>query len=196
MSGSPRVGVVVEGHGEVQAVPILVRRIALEIFGIHVDVQPPHRLARSKMCQPSELLRALSLQTARAGRDGGVLVVFDADDDEPAAVAQEVRDIAAQRDGRIGVAVAVKEFEAWFLAGLPSLTSHRDVRDDAAYAGDPQGRRNCKKQLELMMTSSYSETRHQPAFSSILNLELAQANAPSFRHLITAVGIVLGERSN
>lgn len=189
----PRIGSIVEGHGEVEAVPILIRRIALEIYGRPADAQRPHRLPRSKICTPSELQRALQLQVARAGLGGGVLVVFDADDDDPASVRDTVRAVAGHQPGRVGVAVAVKEFEAWFLAAIESLRSHRDVRDDASYGRDPEGRRNCKKELELLMNESYSETRHQSAFSALMDLSAARQRSASFDQLVTAVGVVMGE---
>jgi hypothetical protein len=187
-----RVGAIVEGHGEVQAVPILVRRIAHEIYEIPVDVNQPHRLPRPKICTPAELDRALRLQVAKAGPGGGVLVIFDSDEDDPETIVSEVQSVARVHGGQVAVAVAVKEFEAWFLAALPSLLGHRDVRDDAEYVRDPEGKRNCKKELELLMTESYSETRHQAAFAAIMDLSRARATSPSFERLVTAVGVTLG----
>jgi hypothetical protein len=191
VSQTRRVGAIVEGYGDVEAVPILVRRVALEIYGIPVDVQKPHRLARSKIGIAAELDRALQLHVARVGPDGGVLVVFDADDDDPIEVTSRVEAIAHERHGRVAVAVAVKEFEAWFLAALPSLVGHRALRNDAHYDRDPEGRRNCKKELELLMTESYSETRHQSAFSAVMDLAQARRRSPSFERFVAAVGSVL-----
>ena len=41
---------IVEGHGEVQAVPVLIRRVAAHVApGVNVDVPRPHRRSRSKL---------------------------------------------------------------------------------------------------------------------------------------------------
>lgn len=193
MSPVPRVAAIVEGHGEVKAAPVLIRRIAAEVYQAPVEVLPPHRLPRAKICMSAEIDRALRLQVARVGVSGGVLVLFDSDDDDPDQVVRDVEATTAPHHDRVAVAVAVKEYEAWFLAALPSLLGHRSVRDDAVYPHDPERRRDCKKQLELLMTESYSEVRHQPAFSAVLDLSLASTGSPSFGRLVTAVGKLLGQ---
>ena len=77
----PTVCCAVEGHGEVSALPVLVRRIAAELSQSGVVVPKPHRLPRGKMLKADGLWRAVQLQADRAGENGGVLVVTDADDD-------------------------------------------------------------------------------------------------------------------
>jgi hypothetical protein len=76
---------VVEGHGDRQAVPLLVRRIAAELCAVHdTEVQSPLRVPRDRLLKPGELERAVSFAATRVAPDGGVLIVIGADDDCPA----------------------------------------------------------------------------------------------------------------
>jgi len=184
---------VVEGHGEVEAVPILLRRIAGEIHG-RFDVATPksHRAKRSRIWQTDDWTRAVRMQSLRVTGSGGVLVVVDADDD---CAVEMSRKLAEHCDpARLEVAVAVREFEAWFLAGAESLRSHRLVRDDAEYEGDPETKSGAKEALESLMYEPYRETLHQAAFASLLDLAAAQ-RARSFRHLVDAVGRLIDASS-
>ncbi|WP_226345583.1 DUF4276 family protein [Agilicoccus flavus] len=52
---------------------------------------------------------------------------------------------------------------------------------DADDAEDAESPRNAKKQLEQVMTESYTETIHQPAFSAVMDLEAARSRSRSFR---------------
>jgi len=185
----PVVASIVEGHGEVEAVPELLRRIARERFGREIDCLKPHRVPRANIPRPGELGRALRLQVARAGGRGGVVVILDADDDDPARLRRDLQAIADDvAPGAAVVVVAVREFEAWFLAAVESLRSHRSVRDDATYPGDPESRRDAKGELQRLMTEPYGAVRHQVAFCAYLDLEEAARRSPSFASLIEAVG--------
>lgn len=179
---------IVEGYGEVYALRPLVQRIAGELFGDwSVDVTTPHRISRGRMLK-DEVVRAARLQMGRVATKGGVIVVLDSDDDCPVELASSIMDLIG--DDKVHVAVAVREFEAWFLAGIESLRDHRAVRGDAIFAGDPDVPRDAKGRLEAQMVEAYRETIHQPAFASILDLSLAQRSR-SFRHLVTSIGKTL-----
>src|SRR5437867_11128621 len=77
---------VVEGHGEVDALPVLVRRIAGELNGIwNVQCLPPIRRPRGKLIQGTdELEKAVELAALKCGSSGAVLVVLDSNSDCPA----------------------------------------------------------------------------------------------------------------
>lgn len=195
MSGAPVIASVVEGYGEVSAVPVLVRRIGREIFGVEVTCLTPHRLPRGRMEKESELGRALMLQGARVGTRGGVIILLDADDDDPAELAARLEGIAGSVAARTRVVVAVREYEAWFLAGIQSLRTHRSVSDDAEYEGDPEAKRDCKGALERLMTEPYGEVRHQVAFSSQLDVATTMEHSPSFRRFVSAVGDLINATS-
>lgn len=72
-----RVVAIVEGDGEVEAVPVLIRRIASEIA--HFDVTTvlrPIRVPRQRIVKPGELERYSRLAAHLGGDDGCPLVVW------------------------------------------------------------------------------------------------------------------------
>ncbi len=143
MPATRTVASVVEGHGDVKALPVLARRVAEAVGVFDLTIPQPHRCPRNEMIAlgPSagpDLVRVMRFQAARAGRAGVLLVVVDADDDEPAAVASVIVEVAAALPCPTIAVPATREYEAWFLAALESLQSHPLIRDDAEWAGDPR----------------------------------------------------------
>ena len=65
MTELPVIASVVEGYGEVAALPLLVRRVALEVFNVAaLEISKPHRVPRNQMT--SQILqRAVETQEAR-----------------------------------------------------------------------------------------------------------------------------------
>ena len=123
-----RVGAVVEGHGEVRALPILIRRICEthEVFDLHVE--HPYRLPRTQMLN-EKLGGAVRMQRIRVGDNGVVLVLLDADDDDPGEVRARITSILGREaEGTMVVAVAVREYEAWFLAAIESRSRSEERR--------------------------------------------------------------------
>lgn len=78
-----KVACIVEGHGEQEAVPLLVRRIAQEVH-IYPDVLRPMRVPASQLRKAGELERALEFAARKCGDGGAILIMLDADDDCPA----------------------------------------------------------------------------------------------------------------
>lgn len=68
-----------------------------------------------------------------------------------------------------------------------ALRQHDAVRSDAAWVDDPEKRRGAKEQLSKLMMTPYREVRHQPAFSSLIDLETTWRNSRSFRRLLSAL---------
>lgn len=88
MTESVTIASVVEGHGDVAALPILVRRVANECYDCYdVLIPKPHRVPRNQMVKGDFLRRAVAMQSVRVAQRGGVLVVADADDDCPVELA-------------------------------------------------------------------------------------------------------------
>src|SRR5262245_33188069 len=146
------------------------------------------------MLKDDLLYRSARLQSARVEDGGGVLVLADIDDD-PCAVelAASLRDKAGHV--KVEVVVAVREFEAWFLAGLESLRRHPAVRSDAAARVSPESPRDAKGVLSRVMTESYVETLHQPKFAAIVDLKQART-ARSFEHLVRCIGRIVVHSSS
>src|SRR5436309_14858239 len=118
---------IVEGDGDVDAVPIAIRRIIQSIdSGLILKIHPL-RVPRTKLVKPGELERSIELAARRAGRDGAIFVVLDSDDDCPATLGPELLDRArkVRSDLPISVVLAKREFEGWFLASSESLRGLR-----------------------------------------------------------------------
>jgi hypothetical protein len=81
-------GCVVEGHAEVKAVPVLLRRIVHQLLpGSPINVPEPVRVSRTRILRPQELERAVGLAALKAGSRGAVLVLLDSEDDCPMQLA-------------------------------------------------------------------------------------------------------------
>ena len=118
---------IVEGDGEVAALPILLRRVgAWQSPEKDFDVLPPIRVRRDRFLnREDEFRRMLLLAAAKCGESGWILVLLDADDDCPselgAQVLERARGIVPHR--RVSVVLAKREYEAWFLASAAHLAS-------------------------------------------------------------------------
>lgn len=179
---------IVEGDGEVAALPVLLRRLAAwRCPDEYVDVLTPIRVYKDRFLnKPDEFSRHLKLAAAKCGDDGWILVLLDADDDCPAqkgaAVLAQAQAVIPHR--RIAVVLANREYEAWFIAAAESLNGFRgfychlqDVRND------PEVPRNAKGWLGERMPGRYGETTDQPAFSQRFDMALAHERSRSFRKL-------------
>ncbi len=122
------VSCVVEGHGEREAVPALVRRIA-QRHNVVASVSQPIRVHRSKVVKEDELRRAVTLAAMRLAGRGGVLVLIDADDDCPAELGPKMLAwaVSTRSDIPVAVVLAKTEFEAWFLAAAASIAGRRGL---------------------------------------------------------------------
>ena len=183
---------IVEGHGDVAAVPVLLRRlvdVAKAWNEVRIDV--PIRCKRSQLVKEVELKKRVRLASRRKDC-GAILIIFDSDDDCPVELAAQVREWAVgEVDAMCEVVLAKREYEAWFLAAVESLRTHTSVMSDARSHPDPEAPRGAKDKLEAMMRISYSETTHQPAFSAIFCMAAAYARCRSFRKLISSFGSLM-----
>jgi hypothetical protein len=180
---------VVEGHGDVEAVPILLRRIVSEFIGrSDVDVLRPIRVPRSKLTKPAELLRAISLARLKAQHAGAdrhlVLVIFDADTDLACELAPSLLTYAEAKrpDVDIAIVLPVAEYETWFIAAAESLGDYLDVTQ-AEIPADPEAARAKKGWLIDHFRGRYTETVEQPALTAKMDLVKCRARSASFDKL-------------
>ena len=183
---------IVEGHGEVIAVPILLRRFAHEVFETYeFQVLQPFRLSKGKMTAGSHLENAATLARQKLEQfdgDHAILVIRDADDDCPGHDAPTLLEWVTPIVSPIPVSVvfAKAEYEAWFLAAVRSLCGYRGIADNATVPADPEAIRGAKEHLErhcMMLGATYSPTVDQPALTGRFSFDEAQQNCPSFDKL-------------
>lgn len=177
-----RIASIVEGDGEVVAVPVLLRRIAAE-FGCWVTATRPVRVPRGRILLAGVLESALDLAARQAGAGGAIFILLDANSDCPATLGPAIleRAVAARSDRAIRVVLAKMEFEAWFLAAASSLAGRRGLAADFAPPPDPERVRDAKGAVNAHMPSDrpYRPVRHQAALSATCDLQAARS-APSF----------------
>ena len=192
----PRIATIVEGHGDVEAVPILLRRIAGRISPeFALEVPRPIRVPRHRIVKPGELERAIELAVLRARPVGGILILLDADEDCPAELGPKLlqRAMESRPDQSVRVVLAKAEYEAWFLAAANSLAGHRRIDETAVPPPDPESIRDAKGWLSARMPpdQNYRATIHQAAFSTLFDLDTARA-ASSFNKMWRDVSSLLG----
>ncbi len=178
---------IVEGHGEVRAVPELIRRILADL---PVTVDRPIRVPRATLLRKNsrELERTVEFAARKVRPTGAVLLLLDADDDCPKHLAPRlVRRIrAVVSDVPVGIVLAKREYEAWFLAAAESIRGRRGLPGDLESPENPESIRDAKGWLATRMesTRSYSETTDQPALTALFDLEQAAGRSPSFDKLV------------
>ncbi len=189
---------IVEGDGEVRALPVLLRRLA-QALGIHDLVIPaPIRVHRDQFLRRTEEFERKLLLAAAKAQGGTVLVVLDADDDCPVTLAQDILARGQQfvQAASLHVVLPNREYEAWFLAAAESLAGKRGLRQDIAAPDQPDNIRNAKGWLsERIPGGRYHEVSDQAALTAQFDVELARIRSRSFRKLSESLGGVLGGES-
>jgi hypothetical protein len=185
---------IVEGHGEVTAAPVLLRRLLEHANCFGVSVGRPIRQTQPKFRREADVRAAVAL-ACKQPQCAAVLLLFDGEDDCPAELGAKVCAWAQSAAAPIPceVVIAYREYETWFLAAVESLRGHCHIRNDATAPADPETRRNAKGALETFMPSgaSYAETIHQARLSAVFNMAVAHRSNRSFRKLTKAVGDLL-----
>lgn len=179
-----KISCIVEGQGDVAAVPLLIRRIAAELYPeFAIDIPRPIRVHRNQVIEADALEQEVELASRRIGEQGAIFIILDSDDDCPAELGPALFHRASQVHNNLPVAVvlAKQEFEAWFLAAAESLRGRRGLKDDIHSPKNPEAIRDAKGWLSQQMGNSrrYRETRDQPALTALFDLEQAR-QADSF----------------
>jgi len=183
---------IVEGQGDVDAVPLLLRRLRDEAQAWGLEVAKPHRKPRKQLVK-KEFLQ-IAVQLAGLTPDcAGILILFDADDDCPKDLAPVLEGWAQEVAGGkpCVVVVANREYEAWFLAGIEALRGKAGILPEAASHPDPESPRDAKGELEKRMPygATYAPTADQAPLTAHLDLESAYRRCRSFRKLVSAFGV-------
>lgn len=182
---------IVEGDGDVQAVPVLVRRILQAHNRFDVEVLPPHK--RGEL--PKVKADFQRIFKVAAKEQAGILCVLDFDCAQCVDALKdeyELQQQAQQMNPLIAFAVCliVKEFESLFLWDeastrkvLPQLLKH------TVFPANPEDIRPAKEWLSKSQPSgfAYKPTAHQAKLAAAINLDLLRARSPSYQRLEAAV---------
>ncbi|HUN37488.1 MAG TPA: DUF4276 family protein [Trebonia sp.] len=195
-SGSLTIASIVEGEGERDALPVLLRRIAAEVGVKNLVMPKPQRERRGNITRGGGIEKAVSAAAARVQGAGGILVLIDADADCPARLGPDLlqRAKAAQPGARISVVLAMHEFEAWFLAALPSLAGRERFPKKLSQVRNPEFYQDCKGELERFLPNrqSYRPVPDQKPLASIFDMTMAREHAESFDKFYRDIAWLLG----
>lgn len=166
---------IVEGYGDFEAVPVLLRMINPEL-----KVSRPVRFPRTRLVIESELQRAVHIAKSNLtqGDAAMVLLVMDADEDCPAVLGPRLVRImeAVSRPFECYVSLAMREFESWIVGGIEEF--------DVAI---PDSTGSLKQRILALNEGRYQETIDQTRFTSKINIESLAAKSPSFSRLYRRV---------
>lgn len=193
---------IVEGRGDISAVPVLLRKLCHEAQAWNVRIAAPQLCRRSRLVKRCHFQKAIRVAGSKALPVAGsvtdclgILVLFDADDDCPTELAPKLGEWADDvADGRpCHVVMANREYEAWFLASIESLRGRRGIRENAPPFPEPEAPRDAKGRLKQRMDPGrrYSPPRDQASLTEGLDLASVYRGCRSFRKLVSAVGALL-----
>jgi hypothetical protein len=179
---------IVEGYGEVTALPVLLRRLReWKTPDEYIEILSPIRVSRDKFLnREEEFKRYLSLAANKCEESGWILVLVDADDDCPMELSRHILEKAQEYvpHRRVSAVAANREYEAWFIASADSLNGQRGFTYTATDAIEAEAPRDAKGWIRARMASHhYSEITDQPAFSQLMSLQQAYDRSRSFRKL-------------
>lgn len=186
----PKIVPIVEGDGDFQAVPILLRRVLAEQLHLYT-----WEVARPKKANSlSALRKRLSdyIQYAQMEPDcGAILILLDLDDGCPKEQAVQLVEQIKKEYLKYPVAVVLvhREYEAWFLASAESLRGVHNLQINLHPPESPETIRDAKGWLSEHMPGGmiYKETSHQPAMTTQMDFELVKSRSRSFRRLLHAL---------
>lgn len=184
---------IVEGHGEVEAIRILLSRIWTELLGgEYIDVIRPIRFPRSKLIRKEGLTRPLKLalinlaSAVESGEPAMVLILLYADRDPACALGPEILRYATEvrSDADLSCVLAVVEYETWFVAAADSLRDYLNLPPADEIPQAPEASRLGKGWIDgHFKGTKYSETVDQPKMTDAMNLSLCRERSPSFDKL-------------
>lgn len=181
MSHSYFIAPIVEGHGEVQAVPVLLRRLANEFApASQLNLNYPIRVKAGSMLNDGDYFRKhieLAARKAIQWPNSCVLILLDCEDSCPRELGPELlnRAKACRPDVTIFVVLAYREFETWFLAAAKSLRGVCGLPIDLEPPVDGEALRDAKGWLSKRMPHPYNEPDHQPKMTAVFAFEEAKA---------------------
>lgn len=190
-----RIECIVEGQGDKDALPEVVRRILREVAPhTNVSIGDPVRVSRSKLVRRNDLEGYVELLARRLRGGGAILVVIDADDDCPADLGPKLLGHAqgVRPNIPMSVVLANREFEAWYLAAIESLHGICGLKK-VHPPPDAEAIRDAKGWLSRNMHEyGYSPTIDQVQLARKFDLTAAR-RAPSFDKLYRDMQRIAGE---
>lgn len=185
---------IVEGKGDVEAMPTLCNRILHHLgaqtwFADKQAIRAPRgklvdatAKGPAKPCKATEVARFLAIAAAR--EPDAVLVLCDADDECPDAWATTMPALTHTRRPVASV-MAVREYESWLLWALDTATL------TAAKLPDPERVRDAKGAL-ARIDPNYQPSIHQLPRTRALDIKHVATRSRSFNKLVRELARLCG----
>ncbi len=180
---------IVEGHGEVAAVPVLLSRLQKITGDFSFQIAEPLRWHCSELADEEKLAQKVAI-ARRQNECAAIFIFFDSDDRCPKTLAPRLLDSARRAAAGVPceLAMAHREFESWFLAAFESIRGSLPFVPNAVAPNDPENRRDAKGTLTRLLPpgKSYSSAVDQASLARRFDLAIAYRSSRSFRHCADA----------
>lgn len=194
MTNNHHIVAIVEGHGEVAAVPGLLRRLLQERLQRY-DI---HRLRARRVNGKYDLLKNLEDYLEEVFNQGcaAILVLVDADEECPLEESARLVGRAAALNLNVPVAIvyANSEYETWFICSLSEdesegIRARLGIPASVIAPENAESIRGAKEWLINNMPGDmkYQETEDQENLTHHIDLNLTHGRSRSFRRLCHAV---------
>jgi hypothetical protein len=207
-----RLVLLVEGQGDVEAAPILLKRLLNEYGAFDAVFLDQHAFRvgeYSSVCKNEfAQWRRWLLAAARRPNLGGCLLLLDGDSrvkdhGQPFCamhaarrLAEEARKVGAGTLFSVAIVFACMEFESWLIAGAESLAGKqfpdgRQELPDSIEQLPPKPElapRDAKGWFQNLLKTGYKPTRDQAELTKLVDIDLVrQQDMRSFRRLESAI---------
>jgi Domain of unknown function (DUF4276) len=186
----PKIVPIVEGDGEVTAVPVLLRKILARVLRYDIQItRPKNANGRGNLIKEGGLEKFIRYSWKE--RDcGAILVLVDAENECAKFVARDF----AERVGAMGVVfpvvivVAKRMYETWILASIATIAGHLDLPTGLIPPPNVEEVPNPKAWIDRHFPQgrAYKETQDQEAMTHLMDIGLASSSR-SFQRLLHAV---------
>lgn len=177
---------IVEGDGDLKAVPILLRNL-LALHGLHeTQILPPHKRGElPKVASGFDNYFRMALK-----ENAAILLVLDFDCEYCDCPYQEAAKLyeraqSIRNNWPFKIAFLVKEFESLFLTEIQAAKNVLALPSNTVFPEEPRTIRDAKGWLSKVLPkgSSYKPTVHQAKITARLEFERLRETSPDFRHL-------------
>lgn len=185
---------ILEGPGDVAAVPLLIRRILHEahIFDLKIMPRPKTNVEAKKLIRSGELERYMDYCNREAG--DSIILAIDSDKQCPVSLAKDFseRVINCRLNKPVLIIFFVCEFESLFLPSLDIISArYPEFRWKSIEINSLKFEEivSVKELISSLMPKdkAYKETRDQVKFAEIIDLQRTRDYIRSFRHFEDAL---------
>jgi hypothetical protein len=188
----PDIVTIVEGNGEVEAFPILLRRLLWDkqCWNFNISQPPINTHGIGNVVIESGLERFLKLAMRRPGCDA-ILVLMDADIDCAKNLSVNLAKRALIHNAHIPTAIVTAKYryENWFLASFETLRGKCGLQENIQAIDSPELVPDPKRWItnNMFPGRAYRETMDMAQMTQLLDINLVFQRSRSFKRLSHAV---------